>query len=224
MATLLYITASARRSRSLSRDLGERFLAEWRVRRPGDEVIVRDVGQAPPPAVSEDWIAAAFTPEAARSDSQKDTLALSDELIDELAAADVIVIATPMYNYGTPAALKAWVDQVIRVNKTFTFDLARGDHPLEPTLSGKTLVLLTATGEFGFAPGGLRAEMNHLVPHLRTVSKYLGVAEDHHIGIEYQEFGDSRHAESLRSAREAVPALAARLADRLSSTRETVPA
>lgn len=81
---------------------------------------------------------------------QQRALALSDELVDELERAEVLVLGTPMYNYGMPTALKGWVDHVIRINRTFSFDLARGDFPLRPILSGKTLVLLTSSGEFGF--------------------------------------------------------------------------
>ena len=112
-----------------------------------------------------------------------------------------------MYNYGMPAALKAWVDQVIRVNKTFTFDLNRGDSPLEPILSGKTLLLVTACGEFGFGVGGIRAQMNHLGPHIRTISHYLGVDKLHEMTIEYQEFGDARHAQSIEDAYANIPSL-----------------
>ncbi|GMG82375.1 NAD(P)H-dependent oxidoreductase [Paralimibaculum aggregatum] len=214
MTDILYITASARQDRSLSRGLGARFLEAWRARRPEDRVIARDVGANPPPAISQDWIAAAFTAETERSRAQRAVLALSDTLIGELAAAQTVVIATPMYNYAMPAALKAWLDQVVRVNATFTFDLARGDHPLDPVLSGKTLVLLTSAGEFGFAPGGSRAGMDHLTPHLRTVSRYLGAAEIHRVGIEYQEFGDARHRGSVAAAEAEVERLAAALAGR----------
>ena len=111
-----------------------------------------------------------------------------------------------------PASLKAWVDQVVRVDKTFTFDLARGDRPLEPTLSGKTLVALTASGEFGFGPGEMNDGAGHLLPHLRTVSKYLGTDEFHHVGIEYQEFGDHRFDRSKAEATRQVEQLAANLA------------
>ena len=117
-----------------------------------------------------------------------------------------------MYNYGMPAHLKAWVDQVIRVGRTFSFDLARGDWPLEPILSGKTMVLLTSCGEFGFGLGGIREGMNHLDTHLRTASRYLGVGEIHHLAIEYQEFGDERHARSVARAHAARPALVEQLA------------
>lgn len=211
MTTILRIDASARTQRSLSRMLCDRFNDDWQAKRPEDEVIVRDVGVSPPPAISEDWIAAVFTPEDQRSASQQEAVALSDTLIHELDRANIILIATPMYNYGMPAALKAWVDQVIRVDKTFSFDLARGDQPLEPIMSGKVMVLLTSSGEFGFGPGGLRQDMNHLDPHLRTIGRYLGVEATHQIAIEYQEFGDNRHRASIETALASIPDLVDRL-------------
>ena len=211
MTTILRIDASARTQRSLSRMLCDRFNDDWQAKRPEDEVIVRDVGVSPPPAISEDWIAAVFTPEDQRSASQQEAVALSDTLIHELDRANIILIATPMYNYGMPAALKAWVDQVIRVDKTFSFDLARGDQPLEPIMSGKVMVLLTSCGEFGFGPGGLRQDMNHLDPHLRTIGRYLGVEATHQIAIEYQEFGDNRHRASVEAALASIPDLVDRL-------------
>jgi FMN-dependent NADH-azoreductase len=212
MTTILHLDASARVSRSLSRQLSRRFIEAWMARRPRDRVIHRDVGAKPPPAISEAWITAAFAPDAARSPDQRAVLALSDELIAELTAADIVVLGTPMYNYGMPSALKAWVDLVARIGHTFTFDLTRGDFPLEPVQNGKTLVVLSSRGEFGFCPGGVRAERNHLDPHLRTVAHYLGVAEIHTIAVEYQEFGDDRHAASIAQAEIDAVALAGRLA------------
>ena len=207
MTTILRIDASARTQRSLTRMLGDRFGKNWKAQRPEDQVIFRDVGISPPPAISEEWIDAAHTPEEQRSATEQEVVALSDTLIDELERADIVLIATPMYNYGMPASLKAWVDQVVRIDKTFTFDLARGDYPLEPVMSGKTMVLLTTSGEFGFAPGGVRQNMNHLDPHLRAFRHYLGVDEIHQIAIEYQEFGDDRHRASIEAALAAIPIL-----------------
>ena len=198
MTRLLRIDASARTSRSLTRSLADNFTQNWRARRPQDEMVLRDVGSNPPPIITEDWIAAAFAQE--RSDEQNALLALSDELIGEVANADIIVMATPMYNYGMPAALKAWFDQVVRVGKTFTFDLARGDAPLEPVFAGKTLVLLTAWGEFGFDAEGHNEGRDSLTPHVRTASRYLGVDAFYHVGIEYQEFGDERFQASQDAA------------------------
>ena len=123
-----------------------------------------------------------------------------------------------MYNYGMPAALKAWFDQVVRIGKTFTFDLARGDRPLEPMFSGKTLVLLTSWGEFGFGSGELNQGRDSLTPHVRTASRYLGVDEFHHIGIEYQEFGDRRFETSREAAFAAIEPLVESLSGANSSS------
>jgi FMN-dependent NADH-azoreductase len=213
MTTLLHIDASARGDRALSRKLSRAFVDVWKRLEPAAMIVTRDVGAHPPPFMTEEWIAAAFTPEKDRTPAQHETLRLSDELIDEVDRADVIVIGTPMYNYGMPAALKSWFDNVIRVGKTFTFDLARGDFPLAPIMSGKKLVILSSHGEFGFGPGGVREKMNHLDSHILTCAHYLGVEESHAIGINYQEFGDERHRASMAEAFAAVPELVRQLAD-----------
>ncbi|MBY8978328.1 NAD(P)H-dependent oxidoreductase [Rhodobacteraceae bacterium NNCM2] len=204
MHSLLYVTASARHDGSLSRRLGDRFVAGWKKQHPSAVVLERDVGRNPPPFISEDWIKAAFTPASERSPEQHDLLELSDRLISELADSNPIVIATPMYNYGMPAGLKSWVDQIVRIGKTFTFDRSRGDFPLEPILSGKDLIILTSSGEFGFGAGELRDGMGHLVPHLKTVARYLGATRVFGAGIEYEEFKDERHEASIATTLERV--------------------
>lgn len=197
---------------SISKKLANKFMSAFKENLDIDEYIYRDLGINPPQFITQDWIGAVFTPETQRSDQQQQTLAQSDELISELERADFILISSPMYNYGMPAQLKAWFDQIIRINKTFDFDLARGDQPLAPLLSGKTLLIVTSSGEFGFEKGGINEASNHLVPHIRTLSKYLGVTEIYEIASEYQEFGDARHERSLREAELKATELAASLA------------
>ena len=199
-STLLHIDVSTRVERSISRDLSGKFIETWMNAHPDDTVILRDIGQHPPGFVTEEWIAACFTPKEQRTPAHHAALTESDELIAELAAADIVVLGTPMYNYGMPAVLKAWVDQVIRVNETFSFDLARGDWPLKPILKDKVLVGLTSSGEFGFGAGGVREHMNFLHGHIKTVAHYLGVSEHHFIHSEYQEFHDDRHRKSREDA------------------------
>jgi FMN-dependent NADH-azoreductase len=212
--TILHLDASARTARSLTRRLSQLFVDAWLSHRPDDRVLRRDLAADPPPHVTEAWIAAAFTPPDQRDATMWTTLAWSDAAIAELAAAKLIVLGTPMYNYGMPSALKAWFDQVIRVGRTFSFDLRRGDWPLEPIVTGKQLVVLSARGEFGFGPGGVREGRNQLDLHVATCAPLIGVADDaiHTIAIEYQEFGDERHALSLAEAEAAANALAAELA------------
>ena len=134
MSTLLHVDSSVRAVNnpnpdhdSISKNIALRFVDTWKQKRPEDEYIYRDVGVNPPDFITQDWIGAVFTPEENRSPAQKERLALSDKLISEVAAADVILISSPMYNYGMPAQLKAWFDQIVRINKTFDFDLSRGD-------------------------------------------------------------------------------------------------
>ena len=213
--TLLHIDASGQlHARSHTRKMTRSFIEHWTKRRPKDRIIRRDVGRSPIPAIDHGWIAAAFAELEARTPAMKRRLALSDELVDEVVASDVIVMGVPMYNYGVPTALKGWIDQIARIGRTFSFDLARGDVPIEPILSGKTLVVLSARGEFGFEPGGMRAHMNALDPALAACAHYFGVARNdiHTVTVEYQEFKDERYRRSLAAAEAAVLALAEDLA------------
>ena len=202
MKTILEIQSSARKTRSITRELSAAFLGEWMEKQPATTVITRDLADSPPPFVTEEWIATVFgVKEADLNPAQQSLLAPSDELIGELVQADIIVMATPMYNYGMPAALKAWFDQVIRVNKTFTFDLSRGEQPIEPILTGKTLVILTSRGEGGFRPGEANESNNHLETHISTCKHFLGVeSEPYLIHVDFQEFRDERHSASKEKA------------------------
>ena len=214
MTTLLRIEASAQlEDRSLTRTLTRLFFDRWLKARPADRVISRDLGREPVPAIDHRWIEAAFTKPDARAPWMRERLALSDQLVDQVIASDVIVIGAPMYNYGVPTALKGWIDQVARIGRTFSFDLARGDQPIEPILAGKTLVVLSARGEFGFAPGGVRAHLNSFDPAIAACAHYFGVARSdiHTVAIEYQEFKDARFAASVDAAEAATAALADRL-------------
>lgn len=226
MSKLLHIDASARaminpnsNHNSISKNIANRLVSSWKNKRPMDEYIYRDIGMNPPPFITQDWIDAVFTPENKRTLAQCDVLSISDQLIAEVSSSDIILISSPMYNYGMPAQLKAWFDQIIRINKTFDFDLARGDFPLQPLLSGKILIIITSSGEFGFEKDGIRHNMNHLVPHLRTLSKYLGVEEIYEIASEYQEFGDKRHMESLENAFQKAEKIIAELTDSFTKNR-----
>ncbi len=218
MKTVLNIDSSVRRSdnsiacyNSISKDLGAFFMDKWMSKNHHDKVIYRDLGLNPPNFISQDWIAAVFTAEQNRTLAQQALLVLSDTLIAEVEQADLIVMTAPMYNYGMPASLKAWFDQVVRIDKTFSFDLGRGDFPLDPIMSGKTLVLLTSSGEFGFSAGGIREQMNHLGPHIKLLSKYLGVSDFHEVGTEYQEFSDHRHEQSIEDAQQKISELVSNL-------------
>lgn len=224
MATLLHIDASARSGRSgiqphgsHSRRLTARFMDQWQAARPGDRIVYRDVGQQPPSPVTGEWIHAAFTPPAKRESWMHETLAESDALIDELLAADVIVAGVPMYNFGVPAGFKAYIDNIVRVGRTFGFDRSRPGLPYWPMLTDmqKRLVILSARGDYGYEADERMAHANHVEPHLRTVFGYLGIDAVHGIAVEYDEFADERLRASLDLAERRIEVLVSELAESL---------
>lgn len=209
--TLLQLDSSARVEGSHTRRLTRHFIERWLARRTNDVVIHRDVGREAPPPVTADWIAAAFTKPERRTDTMQDALAASNGLVREVLRANLIVAGVPMYNFGLPAPMKAWIDSIVRVGVTFGFDRQRPDNPYWPMLSGRRLVILSARGDYGYDAGGRMAHTNHFEPHLSTVMSFLGVETAGMVAVEYDEFADERAARSLAQAEAAIDALAARL-------------
>jgi FMN-dependent NADH-azoreductase len=122
MSTLLHIDSSARSERSVSRQLTHDFATAWQQAHPGGKIIYRDLGHNHVPLMSENFIAAAHTPSEALSPQQREALAISNELIGELETANEYVFGVPMYNFSVPAAFKAYIDQIVRVGRTFAVD------------------------------------------------------------------------------------------------------
>ena len=220
MTTLLHIDASARPGRSdidphgsHTRRLSARFVERWRKARPHDRIEHLDVGQRPPAHVNGRWIHAAFTAPAAREPWMSEVLAESERLVDQLIAADLIVVGLPMYNFGVPAQFKAYIDNIVRVGRTFGFDRTRGEVPYWPLLAGagKRLVLLGSRGDFGYGQGQRIGHLNHTEASVRSVFGYIGITEVFEAAVEYDEFGGEHLARSLREAEGAVDLIADRL-------------
>ncbi|TCT32683.1 FMN-dependent NADH-azoreductase [Martelella mediterranea] len=143
MTRLLVIETSPRGSASVSRNMTRRYLAQWQALNLNGKVVLRDLAKEPLPHVTMPWLAAYFTPPDAQTAEMKAQLALSDTLVQELLGCDELVIATPVYNYNIPAALKAWVDHIVRKGLTLGFD-GTG------LVTGKKATLLIASGgEYG---------------------------------------------------------------------------
>ncbi len=229
---ILQIDASARSGLSgidprgsHTRRLTHRFVERWQAARPQDILAYRDVGQQPPSPVSSDWIAAAFTRPERRDEAARARLAESDILVEELLRADLIVIGAPMYNFGLPAQLKAWVDNVVRVGVTFGFDRSRQGEPYWPMLpAGKRLVILSSRGDHGYDPGGRLGDINLVERGLSVPMSYIGLTQTHSIAIEYDEFGDERLRTSIAAAEASVDGLVTELALNLVETTGREPA
>lgn len=164
MSKVLHVTASARHKGSVSRELSTQLVQSLAVS-PGD-VTVRDLAEQPIPFVDEDWVGANFTSPDERTNAQNDTLSGSEALIEELEAADHIVIATPIYNFSIPAALKAWVDMIARAKRTFRYT----ENGPEGLIKGKTAWLVIASG--GTA---IDSQIDFATPYLRHVLGFVGI-------------------------------------------------
>ncbi|NIY75968.1 NAD(P)H dehydrogenase [Thalassospira sp. HF15] len=212
MTRILHIDSSSRPGRSdqkqhgsHTRRLTAQFIQNWLEKSPNTEVIYRDVGTNPPQPTTGDWVHAAFTNPADREDWMQDALRESDQLVDELLAADIIVAGVPMYNFGMPAQMKAWVDNIVRVGRTFGFDRARGDVPYWPLVTdNKSVVVLSARGDYGYDPKGRIAHMNHVEGGVFTPLQYIGISDQYGAAIEYDEFADERTAQSIKEAEQKV--------------------
>jgi len=163
---ILRIDASARKHGSISRELADLYIdqiAEQRAVR----VETRDTSDGLP-LVTQDWITANFTPEEDRTPDDRAALAMSDRLVDELKRNELLVISTPIYNFGVPAALKLWVDQVARAGLTFRYT----ENGPVGLLEGKRAVILLASG--GTKVG---SDIDFATPYLRHVLGFIGITD-----------------------------------------------
>ena len=172
MPTLLHINSSPLYKTSISRQLSNAFVEEWKARHPGDTVIERDLTAMDIPAINEQWVGAIFTPAAALTPEQKQMLALSDSLFAELDQADEYVFGVPMHNFSVPSALKLWIDQICRVGKTFSYE---GGTP-KGLLTGKKATFIIASGGIYDAQTQM-ASYNFVEPYLRTLFGFIGVMD-----------------------------------------------
>jgi FMN-dependent NADH-azoreductase len=172
MSTLLKIDVSPRGEHSISRKLGDHFATEWQSNHVGGEIVTRDLATTRIPYVDLPWITGAFTAPEQHTGDQKAALKLSDELINELLAADEVVISTPMYNFNVPAVLKAWIDHIVRLNKTFGF----GTQGLKGFVKGKKVTIIIASGS-EYNSGSPMEAYNAEGPYLRVVLGFIGITD-----------------------------------------------
>jgi FMN-dependent NADH-azoreductase len=202
--TLLHIDASPRGERSHSRKLGQEFVAAWQAAHAGGRVIARDLGHNPPPFVTEAWVEGAFTPPAGHSAAAQAEIRISDQLVDELLAADELVIAAPIYNFGLPAALKAWIDQIVRVGRT----VGMGAGGFEGLARGKKVHVIVASGS-DFRPTGAYGAYNFFEPHLRGILGFIGITDVQFVYAHSLNDGNPLREQSLAEARVALKSLVA---------------
>ena len=193
MSQVLVIESSARTEGSVSRQLTADFIAKWQAANPQDQVKVRDLAVEQVPHLDIDLLSGWMKPAEQQNDVEKAAAARSNLLTDELVAADVLVLAAPMYNFAIPSTLKAWLDHVLRAGVTFKYT----DTGPQGLLTGKRAYVLTARG--GIYAGGA---LDHQEPYLRQALAFVGIHDVTFIHAEGLNMGPEFLEKGLAEARE----------------------
>ena len=200
MKTALIVTSSANGDASVSSGLAATLAGRLRDSNPGARLIQRDVGANPLPHLTRETVAAIKG--EPKTEAELAARALSDSLIAELAAADVLVIASPMYNFGMSSTLKAWFDHVARAGLTFRY----GENGPEGLMTGKRAVVIESRG--GLYSEGPGAALDGQEAHIRTLLGFMGIADMTFVRAEKLGFGPEAAEAAIAGASEALGAFA----------------
>ncbi len=169
---LLRIDASSRTENSDSRKIADQFQQKWLIAHPTGQVVIRDIIKRPIPHISQKTIEGFYTSSENLTSELIEATSLSDKLISELKSADVLLISTPMYNFGTPSSLKAWIDQIVRINATFGINENGGFYG---KIENTKAYIVTASGAV-YTSKEMKA-LDFLQPYLQTVLGLIGITE-----------------------------------------------
>jgi FMN-dependent NADH-azoreductase len=199
MAHLLHIDSSPRGDRSVSRGLTQEFVREWTSKHPDSAVAYRDLGHNPLPFVTEPQIAAAFSDPSTYTPEQAAAIRLSNELVDEFLAADYYVMGVPMYNFGVPAVFKAYIDQIVRVGRTFAID----EQGYKGLVHGKKLLAIVSQGG-SYAEGSPAQSYDMQVPYLKLIFGFMGITDVAIVAADNLMGSDDARGQSLAEAKTAM--------------------
>ena len=201
MARILRIDSSSRFEGSHSRAIADVFQNTWLAAHPGDEVVTRDVVQSPCPPIAAQTITGFYTPKEQHDPALAQATELSDRLIAELQAADVLVLSVPMYNFSVPSALKAWIDQIVRINETFAYD----GQQFAGLVKVKRAYVICAYGAAGYIDGPF-AGFNFLQPYLQGLLTFLGIPEVQFFAMEATTADEATVARNLAQVKAEIQA------------------
>jgi len=182
MSNILIVDSAATGESSVSRRLTRAAAETLAARDPSAQIVLRDVGANPIPHLTEQTVPA-IRAGIVETEAAREALALSDALIEELKAADLVIIGAPMYNFGMPSTLKAWFDHVLRARVTFQYSEAGP----EGLLKGKKAIVVEARA--GLYSEGPAAAMDSQEPHIRTLLGFMGITDVTFVRAEKLAFG-----------------------------------
>ena len=190
MHNILFVLSSPRSWESYSHQVARRIVDDLKTRHPASKVIVRDVAKDPLPHVGEAFGDGRWIAPENRSPAQAKALAVADVLVDELVAADVIVLAVPMHNFSVPSTLKTWIDHVVLPRRTVSFS----EQGAEGLLKGKQAIVVVSRG--GVYSDGAMKSFDFQESYLRAVLGFIGITDVHVVRVEGVALG----ADALKSA------------------------
>lgn len=196
MGTLLHIDSSPRGEKSSSRLLASTFIAAWKENHPGDQVVYRDLRNTCIPHITEEWIAADFTPRDALTAEARQVLELSDILVDEFLAADRCLYSVPMYNFGIPSSFKAYIDNLVRFGRTFT-----SDHGCYQGLAKEKKVLFITARGVEYDSNSPYHGWDAQEPGLRYAFEFMGVSDISFIHACGLDLGEESRRSSIDKAK-----------------------
>jgi len=205
MTRILYVSSRPRGSASYSNQVAARVVDELRQANAQTTVTVRDLAQDPLPHIDADFVAATRGAEGPRTEKQRAILAQSDALVDELLAADIVVIAAPMINFSVSTTLKSWFDCIAREGRTFSYSEA-GPKGL---VTGKRTIVVSASGGIY---SGKNAAFDFQLPWLRNMLDFLGMTDVEVIRVEGTAYGPEAADKALKRATEQARGLVGALA------------
>lgn len=194
MSNILFVNSSPRGNASYSNQIANRVIEELRHNDPSAHLIVRDLAQNPLPHIDEDFVIATRGPNGPQTAKQREVVATSDALVDELFAADTIVIAAPMINFSVASTLKAWFDHVARPGRTFSYS----EKGPEGLVAGKRVIIVSASG--GVYSAGAAVGFDSQIPWLKNALGFLGMTNVEVIRVEGTAFGPEAAEKAVANA------------------------
>jgi FMN-dependent NADH-azoreductase len=193
---LLHIDSSPLGTSSVSRQLTQRIAAQWRATHPGSVVEHLDLAVDAPTHLNVDSLGFRAGPSAqGLSDVQRRENEISERLVSQFLAADVIVVGAPMYNFSVPSQLKAWIDRVAQAGRTFKYT-EKGPQGLA---GGKTVIVASTRGGV-YSTNPALAGLDHQESYLKTFFGFLGITDIRFVRAEGVAMGDEAKAKSLAAA------------------------
>ena len=212
---LLHIDSSVLGANSVSRQLTAQIVAKWQASHPGTKVEYLDLATNAPSHLAADSLGFRMAPGAQDlSDVQKRENAVSEALVSQFVAADVIVIGAPLYNFSIPSQLKAWIDRVAQVGRTFKYT-EKGPQGLA---GGKTVIVASTRGGVYSTSEGGRA-MEHQESYLQTVFGFFGITDVRFVRAEGLAMGDAPKAQAIAAAQTDIHALTTEAANEPSAVK-----